>query len=77
MPQYDELDWRGLDFGKEQFKEVMSIDREEWKKELYDQESLFDRLYDKLPREFGHMRALTLSALWRSPTVWELAAERF
>jgi len=77
MPQYDELDWRGLDFSKDDFKEVMSIDREEWKKELYDQESLFDRLYDRLPREFGHMRELTLSALWRSPTVWQLAAERF
>ena len=77
MPQYEQLDWRGLDFPKERFKEVMSVDREEWKKELYDQESLFDRLYDKLPREFGHMRELTLSALWRSPTVWELAPERF
>jgi phosphoenolpyruvate carboxykinase (GTP) len=77
MPQYDELDWRGLDFSKDDFKEVMSIDREEWKKELLDQESLFDRLYDKLPREFSHMRELTLSALWRSPTVWELAPERF
>ncbi len=77
MPQYDELDWRGLDFTKAKFKEVMSIDREEWKKELYDQESLFDRLYDKLPREFSHMRELTLSALWRSPTIWELAPERF
>ncbi len=77
MPQYAQLDWRGLDFPKQKFKEVMSVDREEWKKELYDQESLFDRLYDKLPREFGHMRELTLSALWRSPTVWELAPERF
>jgi len=77
MPQYQELDWRGLDFTREQFNEVMSIDSEEWKKELYDQESLFDRLYDKLPREFSHMRELTLSALWRSPTVWELAPERF
>lgn len=77
MPQYEQLDWRGLDFTRDQFTEVMSIDREEWKKELYDQESLFDRLYDKLPREFSHMRELTLSALWRSPTVWELAPERY
>ncbi|MEM8608609.1 MAG: phosphoenolpyruvate carboxykinase (GTP) [Myxococcota bacterium] len=77
MPQYEQLDWRGLDFTRDEFKEVMSIDREEWKKELYDQESLFDRLYDKLPREFSHMRELTLSALWRSPTMWELAPERY
>ncbi|MEM7433581.1 MAG: phosphoenolpyruvate carboxykinase (GTP) [Myxococcota bacterium] len=77
MPQYEQLDWRGLDFTRDQFKEVMSVGREEWKKELYDQESLFDRLYDKLPREFSHMRELTLSALWRSPTVWELAPERY
>ncbi|MGB5811134.1 MAG: phosphoenolpyruvate carboxykinase (GTP) [Polyangiales bacterium] len=77
MPQYEQLDWRGLDFTQEQFNEVMSVDREEWKTELYDQESLFDRLYDKLPREFSHMRELTLSALWRSPTVWALAPERY
>ena len=77
MPQYEQLDWRGLDFTRESFQRVMSIDREEWKKELLDQESLFDRLYDKLPREFSHMRELTLSALWRSPTVWKLAPERF
>jgi len=77
MPQYDALDWRGLDFPKDAFHQVMSIDREQWKQELYDQESLFDKLYDKLPREFAHMRELTRSALWRSPTVWALAPERF
>ena len=56
---------------------LMAVDREEWKKEILDQEGLFEKLYDKLPREFSHMRELTLSALWRSPEKWELAPERF
>jgi len=43
----------------------------------FDQEGLFEKLYDRLPREFSHMRELTLSALWRSPEHWELAPERF
>jgi phosphoenolpyruvate carboxykinase (GTP) len=77
MPRYEDIDWRGLSFPKENFNMLMAVDREEWKKEILDQEGLFEKLYDKLPREFSHMRELTLSALWRSPEKWELAPERF
>lgn len=77
MPRYRDIDWRGLDFSEEKFHKLMQVDREEWKKEILDQEGLFEKLYDKLPREFTHMRELTLSALWRSPKKWELAPERF
>ncbi|HBU43303.1 MAG TPA: phosphoenolpyruvate carboxykinase, partial [Microbacterium sp.] len=30
MPQYDDIDWRGLDFPREKFDELMSMDRPEW-----------------------------------------------
>lgn len=76
MPRYEDLDWRGADFTAEDFNEVMSIDREAWKKEVLSHEELFENLYDRLPREFFLMRELLLSSLWRSPTVWGLAAER-
>lgn len=76
MPSYDELDWRGLDFSKASFESVMTVDPEDWKREILSQEDLFEKLWDKLPREFSHLRELTLSAMWRSSEVG-LAPERF
>ncbi|MEN9825155.1 MAG: phosphoenolpyruvate carboxykinase, GTP-dependent [Pseudomonadota bacterium] len=76
MPQYADLDWRGLDFTAKQFNNIMTIDREEWKQEMLGHEEFFHKLYDHLPREFGHMRELLLSSLWRSPERWEMLTER-
>ena len=76
MPRYEDLDWKGLDFTPEDFNELMSINREVWKKEVLSHQELFETLYDRLPREFFLMREMLLSSLWRSPTVWGLAAER-
>lgn len=76
MPQYADLDWRGLDFSAKQFNNIMTIDREEWKQEMLGHEEFFHKLYDHLPREFGHMRELLLSSLWRSPERWEMLTER-
>ena len=70
MPNYKDIDWSGLDFTKEDFDEVMSVDSEEWKKELLLHAELFERMYDKLPKEFIFMRELLLSSLWRSPDKW-------
>lgn len=77
MPTYDDMDWTGLDFTPEQFESIMSIDREEWKAELLQHAELFERMYDKLPKEFIFMRELLLSNLWRSPERWKLEPERF
>jgi phosphoenolpyruvate carboxykinase (GTP) len=77
MPTYDDMDWTGLDFTPEQFESIMSIDREEWKAELLQHAELFERMYDKLPKEFIFMRELLLSSLWRSPERWKLEPERF
>ena len=75
MPRHENMDWNGLDFSKEEFDRIMSIDSEEWKKELLAHEELFERMYDVLPKEFLFMRQLLLSGLWRSPAQWNLAAE--
>jgi phosphoenolpyruvate carboxykinase (GTP) len=76
MPQYEDLEWHGLDFPKEKFNELMLIDREAWKQEVLSHEELFEKLFDKLPKEFMLMRELLLSALWRSPEKWQMAPER-
>ncbi|MFY0654771.1 MAG: phosphoenolpyruvate carboxykinase (GTP) [Cyclobacteriaceae bacterium] len=76
MPEYEDINWDGLDFSREDFEELMDIDREAWKKEVLMHEELFEQMYDKLPKEFTFMRELLLSSLWRSPEHWGLAPER-
>ncbi|MBS4027087.1 MAG: phosphoenolpyruvate carboxykinase (GTP) [Ignavibacteriales bacterium] len=75
MPKYEDINWDGLDFPKEKFDKVMSVNTEAWKNELLLQEELFSKLYDKLPKEFIFMRELILSSLWRSPSEWKMASE--
>ena len=72
MPRYEDLDWTGLDsVSREQFYELMSVDRDVWKEEIVSHEELFVKMYDRLPKEFLHLRQLILSGLWRSPEHWE------
>jgi phosphoenolpyruvate carboxykinase (GTP) len=66
MPKYEHLDWRGLDFTREQYEEVMSIDRDLWIKEIAGHDELFFKLYDRLPKEMTFIRELLLSNLWRA-----------
>lgn len=75
MPHYDDIDWKGLDFTKQEFDSIMQIDREAWKKELSEHAELFERMYDRLPKEFIFMRELLLSSLWRSPAKWSVEPE--
>ncbi|MDD8016912.1 MAG: phosphoenolpyruvate carboxykinase (GTP) [Bacteroidota bacterium] len=68
MPRYDDIDWTGSqDMSSKQFYDLMSIDRELWKEEILLHEGLFIKLFDRLPKEFGLMRDMLLSQLWRSP----------
>jgi phosphoenolpyruvate carboxykinase (GTP) len=76
MPRYEDLNWDGIDFPVEKFNQLMAVEREAWKQEILSHEELFERLYDRLPKEFILMRELILSSLWRSPEKWELASER-
>lgn len=76
MPRYQDLNWDGLDFSEAEFENIMTVDREPMKQELFGHEELFEKMYDKLPKEFFYMRELLLSALWRSPEKWSLQPER-
>jgi phosphoenolpyruvate carboxykinase (GTP) len=77
MPRYEDMNWKGLeDFSKEKFAALMTVDREPWKQELLSHEELFEKMYDKLPKEFFFIRELLLSALWRSPEHWGLQPEQ-
>jgi phosphoenolpyruvate carboxykinase (GTP) len=75
MPRHQDVDWTGLtSVSAEQFRELMSVEREAWIHELLLQEELFVKLYDKLPKEFVLKRELLLASLWRSPERWTVPA---
>ncbi len=71
-PRYEDLNWEGLDdFSEADFRNAMSIDRDDWERELLHHEELFIRLYDRIPKEMLAIKDLTLSAMWRTHR-WEL-----
>lgn len=78
MPRYEDIEWKGMtDFTVDDFKKLMVVDREAWKQEVLSHEALFEKLYDRLPKEFILMRELLLSSLWRSPERWNMVPERY
>jgi phosphoenolpyruvate carboxykinase (GTP) len=74
VPNYDALDWTGLPFSKETYAAINNIDTEVARHETNDQEEIFTRFGDHLPREMESERNLQLSRLSHSPTVWDLSA---
>jgi phosphoenolpyruvate carboxykinase (GTP) len=63
MPQYKDTDWNGLEFTPKQFEDVMNIDTELWKKEIYLHEELFISIQDKLPKELSSICKQLLSKI--------------
>jgi len=76
MPRYEDVHWEGLDFSRERFHELMSVERDASAAEVRSHEELFDMFLDRIPKEFLFERELLRSRLWRSPEHWELATEQ-
>ena len=76
VPRYSHINWDGVDnFSKADFRGAMTIDRDDWEKELLQHEDLFIRLYDRIPKEMLAIKDLTLSAMWRTPDNWEMTSD--
>ncbi|CAG1016430.1 phosphoenolpyruvate carboxykinase (GTP) [Burkholderiaceae bacterium] len=56
-PRYEDLTWTGLDFNREQFQHVDSIETDAWKTELALHAELFQQLAYHLPRELTDTKA--------------------
>jgi phosphoenolpyruvate carboxykinase (GTP) len=56
-PDYEDLRWAGLDFSREQFDRVTSIDPAEWKQEFALHDRLFEQLAYHLPPELAATKA--------------------
>ncbi len=63
MPRYNDLDWTGIDYSKEQFDAMQAFDRAAWKSEVIGHEELFIELHDHLPSEMVYERELLICRL--------------
>ena len=63
MPEYNDLDWTGLDYPKEKFDEMQAFDRTAWRSEVIGHEELFIELHDHLPSEMVYERELLICRL--------------
>jgi phosphoenolpyruvate carboxykinase (GTP) len=63
VPRYEDIDWTGLDFSREAFEELMTVDRTAWRKEVIAHEELFIELHDHLPPEMIYERELLICKL--------------
>ncbi len=75
MPRREDIEWTGLDYAPKTFYDLMAVGREAGTVEARSHEELFDRFFDRLPKEFIFERELLRSRLWRSADQWELARE--
>jgi phosphoenolpyruvate carboxykinase (GTP) len=77
MPRHQDITWQGLEYDSDTFYELMEVDRENAKRDAASHEELFDKFFDRLPKEFIHHRELLKSRLWRSTEVWKLEGATF
>jgi phosphoenolpyruvate carboxykinase (GTP) len=76
MPRPEDFDLAGMDnFTKQDFAQLMEVDRDAWLREAVSFEELEFNLYGKLPKEFLLHRELLISRLWHSPGSWQLHPE--
>ena len=56
-PRYEDIDWSGLDFTREQFQHVISVDDAAWRQELALHAELFEKLRHGLPAALMRAKA--------------------
>ena len=55
-PRYEDIDWSGLDFTREQFDQVISVDDAAWRKELELHAEFFKALDQRLPHALSRTK---------------------
>jgi phosphoenolpyruvate carboxykinase (GTP) len=63
MPDYDDMEWSGLDFPREKFDALQEFDGKAWRHEVIEHEELFIELHDHLPKEMVYERELLICRL--------------
>ena len=63
VPDYDAMEWKGLDFPREKFESLQAFDNSAWRREVIEHEELFILLHDHLPKEMVYERELLICRL--------------
>jgi len=63
MPRYEDIDWTGIDFSRETFDGLQTVDPAAWRREVIEHEELFIELHDHLPPEMIYERELLICRL--------------
>jgi phosphoenolpyruvate carboxykinase (GTP) len=63
MPRYEDMEWEGLDFSREQFEALQTVNLKQWHQEVLKHEELFIELHDHLPSEMIYERELLICRL--------------
>jgi len=63
MPDYEDMEWTGLDFAREKFEALQQFDGKAWRHEVIEHEELFIELHDHLPKEMVYERELLICRL--------------
>ena len=63
MPRYEDIDWSGLDFPRDTFETLTTVDRVAWRAEILGHEELFVDLHAHLPKEMIFERELLICRL--------------
>ena len=63
MPRFEDIDWTGLPFSREQFDALQAVDPAAWRREVIEHEELFIDLHDHLPPEMIYERELLICRL--------------
>ena len=62
-PHFEDMEWTGLDFSREDFEKMQEVNRAAWRKEVLGHEELFIKLHDHLPPEMVYERELLICRL--------------
>jgi len=63
VPQHEDIDWSCLEYPKEKFELLQTIDRAAWRAEVIGHEELLFDLHDHLPPEMIYQRELLICRL--------------
>ncbi len=63
VPTYDDLNWAGTDFSKEEFDLITAQDKDQWITEIESHTELFTKLGDRLPQALKERQEALLNAV--------------
>jgi len=63
VPRYEDIEWKGMNFSREDYEALEQVDREQWQEEVVGHERLFIQLHDHLPPEMIYERELLICRL--------------